>query len=371
VKEFPATNRCRRALVCFGIRPGRRMLTLAQQPVTSDKRERGLMNIARGIRLSYPSLVAAFCLCLSADVVSQEWFPTRAVRLIVPFPAGGGSDIVARLLGSNLSSNWRQQVVVDNRAGAGGIIGTEIAAKSSPDGYTLLFGNTSTLANNISLYKKLPYHPIEDFAPVSLIASTPNALMVHPGVPARSVNELISLARSRPGSLTYASAGNGTTAHLSMELFKSLASLDIVNVPYKGNAPALIDLLSGQVQLMFPTIVSALPHAKSGKLRALATTGARRSPVLSDVPTMAEAGVSGYESTLWYGVLAPNKTPGHVVKSLNDEILKILKNPQIQDQLVNQGADPIGSTPPEFSIYLKAEIVKWGKVIQRAGIRVD
>lgn len=317
------------------------------------------------------SLLAIFCLSLSTGVQSQERYPTKPIRLIVPFPPGGGPDVIARILGQQLSASWRQQIVIDNRPGAGGVIGSEIAAKSAPDGYTLIMGNTATHANNVGLYKKLPYHPVKDFVPVCLVASTQSILMVHPGVLAKSVKELIAIARAKPGSLSYASAGNGTAAHLSMELLKTLTGINIVHIPYKGNPQALTDLLSGQVQLMFPTFVAALPHVKSGRLRPLAVTGTRRSPALPDVPTLIEAGVPGYESTLWYGVLAPAGTPGKIVKQLNDEIVTALRKPEVQEQLAAQGADPVGSTPEHFLEYMKAEIAKWSKVIRQAGVRVD
>jgi len=297
-------------------------------------------------------------------------YPNRPVRVVVPFPAGGGTDIVARMVTQKLAESMSANFVIDNRGGAGGTIGTELAAKSAADGYTLVIVSGSH-AINPSLYKKLPYDAVRDFAPVTLLVSGPGLLVVHPSVPARTVKELIALARSKPGQLFYASAGSGTPPHLAAELFKTMARVDIVHVPYKGNTPAFVDLLSGQVSLSFPTIPSALPHVKSGKLRVLAVTSAQRSKTVPDIPTIAESGLPGYEASSWYGVLAPAGTAGAVVGKLQKEIAKVLRDPHVRDKLLGQGLDPVGNSPAEFAAMIKSEIGKWAKVVQASGAKAD
>ncbi|HUP95171.1 MAG TPA: tripartite tricarboxylate transporter substrate binding protein, partial [Burkholderiales bacterium] len=258
----------------------------------------------------------------------------------------------------------------DNRAGAGGTIGTEIVAKAPPDGYTILVASSSHTINP-SVYKKIAYEPLRDFAPVTLIASGPGLLVVHPSVPAKSVKELIALGRSKPGQLNYASAGNGTPPHLAAELFKSMAGVDFVHVPYKGNVPAFADLISGAVSLSFPTITSGLPQVRAGKLRALGVTSKQRSAVVPEVPTIAEAGLPGYEASTWYGMLAPAATPAPIVSKLNRQMIDVLKLPDVREKLLAQGLEPVGNTPAEFTSIISAELVKWGKVVAAAGMKAE
>ena len=299
-----------------------------------------------------------------------QTYPIRPIRMIVAYPPGGGTDIVGRLMAQKLGENLGQTVVVDNRGGATGNIGTELAARATPDGYTLLMGNVAPNAINVSLFKKLPFDPVKDFAPVSLVAVTPNILVVPPSFPVKTVKDLIALAKSKPGALNFPSAGIGSSSHLAGEMLKSMAGIDMVHVPYKGGGPALIALLSGQVQLMFATLPAAMPHVKSGKLRPVAVTTAHRSLALPELPTIAESGVPGYEAATWYGLLAPAGTPKAIVGRLHAEIVKILAT-DTRQQLVAQGFEPVGNTPAEFAAYIKSEITKWGKVIRDAGIKPE
>jgi tripartite-type tricarboxylate transporter receptor subunit TctC len=308
---------------------------------------------------------------LGGHAEAQSDYPNQPIRLIVPFAAGGATDVLARLLGERLSQSLGQQVVVDNRGGAGGNIGSAQAAKAEPDGYTLLMGAVGTHAINQSIYPKLPYDPIEDFAPVSLVATVPNVLVVNPSVPAQTVQELIALAKSRPGELNFASSGNGTSIHLSGELFKSMTGVDMVHVPYKGSGPAMTDLLGGQVQMMFDNLPSALPNVQAGKLRALGVTGAERSPALPDVPTIEEAGVPGYEALSWFGIFAPAGTPQPVIDKLHDHIVQALADPAMRARLADLGAEPVGSTPQEFASFIRAEAEKWAKVVKEAGVKLE
>jgi tripartite-type tricarboxylate transporter receptor subunit TctC len=278
-------------------------------------------------------------------------------------------DTLARTIGPKLSERWGHQVVVDNRSGAGGTIAAEFTAKSPPDGYTVMLGTVASLATNVSLQKKLPYDPLKDFAPVTLVATQNLALSVHPSVPARNVRELVKLAKSRPGQLTFASAGNGTGSHLSGELFKQLGGVDILHIPYKGVAPALVDVISGQVSMSFPSILTSLPHVRSGRLRGLAVTGAGRTSALPDLPTMQEAGIKGYESATWYGIVAPTATSPEIVAKLSAEVAAILKQPDTRERIARDGADPVGNSPQEFGRFMQSEIEKWRKVIRAAGIQ--
>ena len=291
--------------------------------------------------------------------------------MIVAFPPGGGTDIVARMLAPRLGEALGQSVLVENRGGASGNIGTELAARAAPDGYTILMGNVAPNAINVSLFRNLPFDPVADFVPVSLVASTPNILVVHPSIPARTVKEVIALAKAKPGTLNFASAGVGSSSHLAGELFRILAGADIVHVPYKGAGPAMVDVLSGQVQLYFATMPAAMSHVKSGKLAPVAVTSSRRSQALPDLPTTAEAGVPGYEASTWYGVLAPTHTPAAVIARLHENIVKILAVPETRARLADQGFEPAGNSPEEFGAYIKSEIAKWGKVIGDAGIRPE
>ncbi len=312
-----------------------------------------------------------FCLAIVAFALSAgaaETYPTRPIRFIVPFPPGGGNDTMARTVGYKLSDALGQQVVIDNRAGAGGVIGAETAAHSLPDGYTLFLGGVGSHGVNPNLNPKLPYDPIKDFAPISLIGSAPLLLAVHPSVQAKTVKELVQLAKAKPGALNFASNGNGSSSHLAAEMFKMMTATSMTHVPYKGLSPALNDLLSGQVQLMFSSTVAILPQVKSGKLRPLALTGAKRSSALPEVPTVAEAGVPGYVTSSWYGVLAPAGTPKPVIDRLSREIIKIVQMPEVRERLAGEGAEPVGSTPAEFAAHIKAELARWSKVIKQANI---
>jgi tripartite-type tricarboxylate transporter receptor subunit TctC len=301
--------------------------------------------------------------------VAAQAYPAHAVRMIIASTPGGSVDTIARTIGPRLSERWGQQLLVDNRPGAGGAIGGDLVAKAQPDGYTLLLGTIAPLATNISLQKKFPYDPLKDFAPVSLVATQNLMLVVHPSVPAKTVKELVRFAKSQPGKLSFASAGNGTGSHLSGELFKQMTGIDILHVPYKGVQPAMVDVISGQVAINFPSILSGLPHVRAGRVCALAVTGAKRSRAVPELPTMQEAGVQGYESMTWYAIVAPAGTPQDIVTKLSTEVAAILKQPEVTDRLSNEGADPVGSTPQEFGRYLKSEIEKWRKVIRAAGIQ--
>jgi len=298
-------------------------------------------------------------------------YPERAVRLVVPFPAGGGADFMARALAQKLSAQLGQPVVLDHRAGAGGTIAAEVVAGAAPDGYTLLFGTVGTHAINVSLYAKLRYDPVKDFAPVSLTHLAPRVLVVHPSVPAKTVPELIALARAKPGELTFGSAGSGGTNHLSGELFKSMAGIDLVHVPYKGSAPASVDLLGGRITLVFDSIVAWGDHIKTGKVRALGVTSLRRSAALPDVPTIAESGLAGFDVANWLGVLAPAGTPKDAIARLNAEIRIAMADAEMQRQLVAVGIDPTYSTPEAFAELIRADIAKWAKVVKASGARAD
>jgi tripartite-type tricarboxylate transporter receptor subunit TctC len=314
--------------------------------------------------------VALLLFGIAACALGQG-YPSRPVRLIAPFPAGGGVDIVARQLAQKLGEKWGEQMVVDNRVGATGIIGTELAARSNPDGYTIMMGNVATHAVNVSLYRKLPYDPVKDFAPITLVARVPEALVVHPSLPAKSVKELIDLASRKPGSLTVGSAGYGSPPHLAAELFQLLGKVQFVHVPYKGSTPALVDLLGGQINLYFSNILSAAPLVKSGKLRGLGVTSAKRSAVLPDLPTIEEAGVPKYEEYNWYGVLAPAGVPAPILKKLNEDFVAVLKSPEVSQRLVADGAEVIASSPQEFARFIRAEIDKYASVVKQRGLKPE
>lgn len=311
----------------------------------------------------------AVVLCLTSFQLAAQTYPVKPIRFIVPSTPGGSVDTLARTVGPRLADKWGQQVIVDNRSGAGGTIAGELVAKSPPDGYTLLVGTVASLATNVSLQKKLPYDPMKDFAPVTLIATQNLMLLVHPSLPVKSVKELTALAKKKPGSLSFSSAGNGTGGHLSGELYKLLAGVDLLHVPYKGVAPAMVDVVSGQVTMTFASIISGSTQVKARRLRALAVTGARRSVAMLELPTMMEAGVAGYESATWYGIVAPAGTSADIVNRLSSEIVAILKSPEMNDRLSKEGADPVGNTPAEFSRHIQTEIEKWRKVIRAAGIQ--
>ena len=307
----------------------------------------------------------------SAAHAAAPAFPVRPVRIIVPFGPGGSTDIVARILGQKLTEAWGQQAVVDNRGGAGGIIASELVARAAPDGYTILMGTISTHGINQSLYRKIPYDPIGDFAPVTLVATTPSVLMVHPSVPAASVKELIALAKAKPGELNYGSAGFGGSQHLCGVLLMSLAGIKLTHVSYKDTAAALLDAMSGRTQVMFDSLPSAMPYIKSGKLRALAVTGSKRSPALPSLPTVAEGGVPGFDVTAWYGALVPAGTSKSIVDKLNADFVRAIRLPDVQERITSNGAEPVGSTPQEFAQFVRSELVKWAKVVKESGARAE
>jgi tripartite-type tricarboxylate transporter receptor subunit TctC len=318
-------------------------------------------------RMAAGALLAAFALLAHA----QAPFPSKPIRIVVPFPAGGTTDILARAVAQKLTDTLGQTVVVDNRPGAAGNIGAELVAKSPPDGYTLLMGTVGTHAINASLYAKMPYDHVKDFAPVILVAGVPNVLVVHPSVPANNVQELIAYIKANPGKVNFASSGSGTSIHLAGELFKTMAGLSMTHVPYKGSAPAVTDLIGGQVQLMFDNLPSALPQIKAGKLRALAVTSAQRASALPDVPTVAEAGLPGFDATSWFGLLAPAGTPKDVVAKLNAEVAKWLASTEAREKLAAQGAIAAGQSPEDFTRHIAAETAKWQKVVKESGAKVD
>ncbi|MGV3629502.1 MAG: Bug family tripartite tricarboxylate transporter substrate binding protein [Betaproteobacteria bacterium] len=315
-------------------------------------------------------VLLATALGVTPAVFAADAWPARPIRMIVAYPPGGGTDQVGRVMAEQLAQSLGQNVVIDNRGGATGNIGTELAARAIPDGYTLLMGNVAPNAVNVSLFKKLGFDPVKDFSPVSLVAVTPNILVAHPSMPVKTVADLVALAKAKPGSLNFPSAGVGSSSHLAGEMLKSMAGIDMVHVPYKGGGPALIATISGQVQIMFATMPAAMPHVKSGKVRPVAVTTAKRSQAMPELPTIAESGVKGYEASTWYGLLAPTRTPKPVIDRLHGETVKILAGP-VRQRLEAQGFEPDGGTPAAFAAYIKSEITKWAKVIREAGIPAE
>jgi tripartite-type tricarboxylate transporter receptor subunit TctC len=301
---------------------------------------------------------------------SPQAYPTKPIRIIIPSSTGGAVDGLARIV-AHIGPALGQQVIAENRPGANGIVGLEITAKAAPDGHTIVLGFLGPVAVNPSLYRKLPYDAVKDFAPITMVAVAPLLVVAHPSVPARTVRELTQLAKSRPGQLTYGTGGTGTGGHLTMELFKLTTGADVLHVPYRGVGPALIDVLGGQISLMVSSPISSQPHIKAGRLRGIAVTGRSRSPALPAVPTMIESGLPGFESTTWFGVLAPAGTPQAVVSRLHAEIGKVLQQPAIREQISSLGAEPSGSTPEEFAAYIRTEIAKWAKVIKAADIKPE
>lgn len=319
-----------------------------------------------------PKRWAAIALgALLAGSAFAQGYPAKPIRIVVPFAPGGATDLIARVVGQKIGDSMGQQVTIENRLGASGMIGADHVAKSPPDGYTLLMASTAEIAINPSLYPKMTYDPAKDLAPVTLAGVTPLILVVNPGSPAGSVAELVAHAKAKSGSLSYASAGNGSVQHLSGELLKMLTSIDMVHVPYKGAAPALSDLLGNQVGLFFSGMPPAMPHVKSGKLRALAVTTSKRSPAAPDVPTMAEAGVAGFDISNWFGVFAPAGTPDDVLNKLNAEIVKALALPDVKERLSSQGAETVGNTRGEFTAFIRAEMVKYEKLIRMSGAKPE
>lgn len=316
------------------------------------------------IRKFIDALCLGLSLALSAATAYAQDYPQQPIRLVVPFPPGGGTDIVARAVAAKLGEALHTTVVVDNRAGAGGTIGTEIVARAAPDGYTLALVSGSHVINP-SIYPKLPYNTIRDFTPVTLLVSAPAVLVINKSLAVNSVQDLIKLAKSQPGKLFFASAGVGTPPHLAGELFKTMAGVDIVHVPYKGNAQVLTDTSSGQVSFTFPTLPSAMPYVKNGTLRVLGVTSAHRSPAAPEIPTIAESGVPGYEATSWYGIVAPAGTPPRIIDTLHDVLADSVKRPEMQEVLANLGLEPVGNSPAEFSAQIETEIEKWAAVVKQ------
>jgi tripartite-type tricarboxylate transporter receptor subunit TctC len=318
-----------------------------------------------------PWLLLTCVAAANCQAAATDNYPSRPIRWIVPFSPGGPSDIIGRFFAMKLSDALGKQVVVDNRGGATGIIACEIAARSAPDGYTVLQGGASALTVNPHLHAKLPYNAQRDFRLVTQLVATPNMLVVHPSVPARSVKELIALAKAKPGQLTFASGGTGTSNHLSSEMLKYYAGVDLVHVPFKGTGPALTSVLGGQVQMMFSNMLPAMPHVRTGKLVGLAVTSAKRSPAAPDLPTVAESGIPGYEATSWHGVVLPAATPSPIVKRLYTELRQITQQPDVKDRFAADGTQVIGSTPEEYAAIVKSESAKWAKIIKAAGIKAE
>ena len=312
--------------------------------------------------------LAAMVVC-AAPALGQA-YPTKPIRIVAPSTPGDAPDVIARLVADKLSVALGQQVVVDNKPGAGGVVGSESVAKSAPDGYTLIMGNAGSHGINAAVYSRLPYDIQRDFAPVSQVAIAPNVMVINPSVPANSVAEFLAYAKSQPGKLSYASGGNGSSAHMSMELFKSMAGIDVQHIPYKGSSPALTDLIGGQVAVFIGNMPPTVPHIKSGKLRALAVTTRTRSALMPELPTIADT-LPGYETVAWFGVLAPAGTPPDVVNKLSAEIGKIARSPEMREKLVAMGAEPVGGTPEEFKAVIDRDIAKWKPLAQKVGIKVD
>ena len=323
-----------------------------------------------GVVAPAQAFVFLFSAALSGHAIGQS-FPSKPVRMIVPFAAGGASDITARIVAPKYSELLGQQVVIDNRAGANGIVGSELTAKSPPDGYTILMGTNGTHTVNVSLYPKLSYDPVKDFVPITSVVSLTNLLVVHPSLPVRTVKELIALAKARPGQLTFGSGGNGGTPHLSGELFKSMANVNLVHIPYKGGGPSTAALIGGEISMTFNTLLTSINFVKAGRLRPIAVTGLSRSPILPDVPTISDSGVPGYESSTWYGLLAAAGTPRAIVSRLHTDMVRVLQAPDVKEQLVQQGADPVGNTPEQFAAIIKSDISKWATVIKVSGATPD
>jgi tripartite-type tricarboxylate transporter receptor subunit TctC len=297
-------------------------------------------------------------------------FPTKPVRIIIAFPPGGGVDIVARIMGPRLTEIWNQPVVVENRPGASGVIGTEVAARSAPDGHSVFFGTLGNLTANQYLYPKMPVDPLRDMAPVTQVVAVHFVMVAHPSLPAKNVKELIALARAHPGQINYSSSGPGGAPHLGMELLKSMAKINLVHIPYKGSGPSFVDLLAGQVSLTCDSLLQSLPYIKAGRLRPLAVLGGKRSPLLPDVPTVGET-VPGYELTNWFGMTVPAATPRDVINRLHADISKVVQQPDFREKIAGMGADVIGSPPDQFGAFMKSESAKWGKVIREAGIKAE
>ena len=325
----------------------------------------------RTFRRCITMLVAATVLAVMSVSAFAQAYPTKTVTIVVPWPPGGPSDIAARPMAKALSDEMKQPFIIDNRAGAGGNIGSALVAKAAPDGYTLLITSSAPIVINPSLYKQMPFDPPKDLAPITNLLRVPLILVVHPSVPVKNLQELIAYVGSQKGKMQYASAGNGTPQHLTGELFKSMANVDMVHVPYKGSAPAITDLVGGHVPIMFDSAIAILPQIKGGKVKAIAITGAKRSSILPDVPTFHESGMKGFESYAWYGFFAPAKTPKDIIARLNSEALKVMKQPEWQKVLAETGSENVGDTPEQFAAFTKAEAAKWAKVVKASGATID
>ena len=322
------------------------------------------------MRLPLYLVTTALLLAIAGPAAAQS-YPVKSIRWISPWPAGGANDIFSRAIGQKIAESLGQQVLVDNRPGAAGTIGSDIAAKAPADGYTLVMGSSPTHAIAPALYPALPYDPLRDFSAVTLVGSVPNVLVLHPSVPAKTVKEFIAVAKARPGKLNFASTGNGTSQHLSAELFKFMAGLDMVHIPYKGTAPALTELVAGQVDLAFENMPALIPHIQAGRLRALAVTTTKRSAVMPELPTIAEAALPGYDASVWFGVFAPAGTPRPVIDRLHGEILKALQTQDLKSRMIAMGTDVSGMGPDDFSAYVRKEIPKWANLVKAAGVKVS
>ena len=318
------------------------------------------------------NFLAAGLLALSMSAPAHaDSYPSQPIRLVVPYAAGGTSDTVARLLSEEIAKKLDTPVVVENKAGAGGNIGTEQAARAKPDGYTMLMGVVATHGINANLYKNIGYDPVKDFSPITLIASSPSVVLVNPEVPVDSIQELIDYAKGNPGKLNFGSSGNGSSHHLAGELFKSMAAVDMTHIPYRGTAAAQVDLMAGEIQVLFDTLPAAMPHVKAGKVKPLGVSSTERDPALPDLPTVAEAGVPGYEVGSWYGLLFPANTPKEIVDRMNEVVVEIVQAPAISKRLIELGATPVANSPEEFATHIEQELNKWAKVIETANARVD
>lgn len=319
-------------------------------------------------RRNFLTFAAVALLGLSSVALAQP-YPTKPIRMVVPFAPGGPTDLYARSVGQELSKLLGQPVIIENRPGAGGNLGSDIIAKSAPDGYSIVLGAVGSFAVNVTLYPKMPYDVLRDFAPVSLVAIVPMMLVVHPNVPVKTPKDLVELAKARPGQLSYGSAGSGTSIHMASEMFKAMTGVDMVHIPYKGTAPAMTDLIGGQLQLMFSDATSAIPQVKSGRVRAVAVT--RRIDAMPDIPTFAETGFPNYDPSFWVGIFAPAGTPREIVLRLNGAIVKSLQVPELRERFISEGAQPVSNTPEEFTEFVRAEIAKWAKVVKASGAKVD
>lgn len=317
------------------------------------------------------SVAAPWCAILFCAGAAEAQYPGKSIRLIVPLAPGGGNDILSRGLSKHLSESLGQSVVIDNRPGASGIIGTETAARAAPDGYTLLMAGSGQMSINPSLYRKLPYDPFRDFVPITLVASFPSLLTVHPSLPVKNVKDLMALAMARPGQLNYASSGNGSGSHLAMELFKVMAGVSIVHIPFKGAGPALSELIAGHVSLLFNNPLSSMPYAQSGRIRAVAVTGAKRLKAMPEIPTVGESGLPGFDASVWLGLFAPAGVPVEITARIQSDVVKILSRADVQENFARQGIDAIANTPEQFIARIRADAAKWGGIIKASGARVD